>query len=51
MSTRRPVPDITTRTFHPRALAALGDRACIAMLSVARDLRYDGAEQPWAEAP
>lgn len=39
MSTRHPTPDTTARTFHPRALAALGAQSCIAMLSVARDLR------------
>ena len=27
------------RTIHPRAIAALGERICIAMLGVARDLR------------
>lgn len=27
-----------TRTIHPRALAALGEKACIVMLEVARDL-------------
>lgn len=42
MSTRHPT---NARTFHPRALAALGAPACIAMLSVARDLR-SGAIPP-----
>lgn len=42
MSTRH---HTTARTFHPRALAALGAPACIAMLSVARDLR-SGAIPP-----
>ena len=28
-----------TRTIHPRALAALGEKACIVMLGVAADLR------------
>jgi hypothetical protein len=28
-----------TRTIHPRVLAALGERVCVEMLGVARDLR------------
>ena len=28
-----------TRTIHPRALSALGEKACIVMLGVAADLR------------
>ena len=28
-----------TRTIHPRALASLGEKACIVMLGVAADLR------------
>jgi hypothetical protein len=33
------------RTIHPRAIAALGERICIVMLGVARDLR-SGAIAP-----
>lgn len=45
MSTRHSTPAAAARTFHPRALTALGALACIAMLSVARDLR-SGAIPP-----
>ena len=34
-----------TRTIHPRALAALGEKACIVALGVARDL-LDGTIPP-----
>ena len=36
---------MTTRTLHPKALAALGEEACIVALEVARDLR-DGTIPP-----
>jgi len=36
---------ITARTLHPKALAALGEEACIVALEVARDLR-DGTIPP-----
>jgi hypothetical protein len=42
MSNRR---FITARTLHPKALAALGEEACIVALEVARDLR-DGTIPP-----
>lgn len=35
----------TSRTIHPRALAALGEEACVVMLGVARDL-LDGTIPP-----
>ena len=37
--------DSETRTIHPRAIAALGEEACVVMLGVARDLR-SGAIPP-----